>query len=91
MSRYLVTGAAGFIGHWLVRRLLQGGSLVVGVDNLNAAYDPRLKRWRLERLAESSRFRFHATDVTDGGALDKLIEWTVVQIQVVEGYFFFLP
>lgn len=69
MTRFLVTGAAGFIGHWLVQRLLQERARVVGVDNLNSAYDPRIKRWRLARLATSSRFQFHATDVTDSRAL----------------------
>ena len=47
MSRYIVTGAAGFIAARVVEMLLEAGHTVVGVDNLNNAYDVRLKEWRL--------------------------------------------
>ena len=43
MSGFLVTGAAGFIGFHVARRLLERGETVVGLDNVNAYYDPRLK------------------------------------------------
>ena len=49
-NRYLVTGCAGFIGSKVTELLLQDGHQVVGVDNVNDAYDPRLKTWRLDRL-----------------------------------------
>ena len=50
MANYLVTGCAGFIGARVSEMLLDEGHGVVGVDNLNDAYDIRLKDWRLKRL-----------------------------------------
>lgn len=61
----LVTGAAGFIGFALARRLLDAGHRVVGVDNLNPYYDVRLKQARLERLAERPGFAFRRLDIAD--------------------------
>jgi UDP-glucuronate 4-epimerase len=61
----LVTGAAGFIGFHVVLRLLQSGHRVVGVDNLNAYYDPRLKAARLDILRNDPRFQFERIDVAD--------------------------
>ena len=54
----LVTGAAGFIGFHLAKRLLADGRDVVGLDNLNDYYDPALKRARLDRLEAQSGFTF---------------------------------
>jgi UDP-glucuronate 4-epimerase len=65
----LVTGAAGFIGFHVCRRLLDAGVAVVGVDNLNAYYDPRLKRARLEILRRAPLMRFFETDLTDAAGL----------------------
>ena len=64
-SPILVTGAAGFIGYHVARRLLQEGHTVVGLDNLNAYYDPALKEARLARLALHSAFRFARLDLAD--------------------------
>jgi UDP-glucuronate 4-epimerase len=61
----LVTGAAGFIGFHVARDLLEGGRDVVGIDNLNAYYDPRLKQARLAELASCDRFRFYKLDLVD--------------------------
>jgi nucleoside-diphosphate-sugar epimerase len=70
MGRYLLTGAAGFIGSRVAELLLERGDTVLGVDNLNDAYDVRLKQWRLDRLLPSDRFHFRRLDITDRAALD---------------------
>lgn len=70
MTTYLVTGAAGFIAARVIELLLGDGHSVIGVDNLNDAYDPRLKHWRLERLERFPAFRFHKLDVSDRAALE---------------------
>lgn len=64
----LVTGAAGFIGFHLARRLLAGGHRVHGADNLNDYYDPRLKQARLEMLLAEPGFSFQRLDIADAGA-----------------------
>lgn len=66
---YLVTGCAGFIASRTVERLLDEGHEVVGIDNLNDAYSPVLKRWRLDRLLAQPNFQFHPIDIADIGQL----------------------
>src|SRR5947208_8150202 len=61
----LVTGAAGFIGFHVARRLLAHGARVVGVDVMNAYYDPRLKQARLEVLSAFPQFRFEKLDLVE--------------------------
>ncbi len=68
----LVTGAAGFIGSHVTRRLLDRGDDVAGVDNLNDYYDPRLKEARLQRLSASERFHFVRADVGDREAMERV-------------------
>jgi len=68
----LVTGCAGFIGWKVSERLLREGHSVIGVDNLNDAYDARLKEWRLAQLEGHSDFLFHRLDITDREALSGL-------------------
>jgi UDP-glucuronate 4-epimerase len=68
----LVTGAAGFIGFHLARRLLADGWTVHGVDNLNGYYDPRLKDARLDELRTSANFRFEKCDLADRAAVAAL-------------------
>ena len=74
MNKVLVTGAAGFIGYFVSRRLLDRGDEVVGIDNLNDYYDPSLKRARLEQLSESAEFRFVKGDISDSGSVQDLFE-----------------
>jgi UDP-glucuronate 4-epimerase len=67
----LVTGAAGFIGSKVCRLLLDAGHEVVGVDNLNSAYDPQLKQWRLRELLPAPQFRFEQLDIADFAATER--------------------
>jgi UDP-glucuronate 4-epimerase len=71
-KRILVTGAAGFIGAHVVRRLLEDGFEVVGVDNLNNYYDPRLKDARLRKLCIGPRFWFFPLDLADKERVESL-------------------
>ena len=71
----LVTGAAGFIGAAVALRLLESGERVIGLDNLNAYYDPALKRARLARLeAAGGNWSFHQLDLENGAAIADLFE-----------------
>ncbi len=82
MTRFLLTGAAGFIGSHVAITLLERGDEVVGIDNLNDYYDPTLKDARLARLTGRAGFSFQKLDVADrpgmealfgGGRFDKVI------------------
>ncbi|MDR3299342.1 MAG: NAD-dependent epimerase [Candidatus Accumulibacter sp.] len=66
--KVLVTGAAGFIGMYVARLLLERGDEVIGIDNLNDYYDPQLKLARLENLATYSGFSFRRVDIADTAA-----------------------
>ncbi len=68
----LVTGAAGFIGYHVARRLLENGKQVVGLDNLNAYYDPKLKDARLAELAKLKGFEFVRLDLADRAEMARL-------------------
>jgi UDP-glucuronate 4-epimerase len=80
--KLLVTGVAGFIGMHVAQRLLERGDEVVGIDNLNDYYDPRLKHARLAQLTRHRGFRFDKLDVADqpamaalfaGGAFERVV------------------
>ena len=70
--KYLVTGCAGFIGWKVTEFLLEMGHTVVGIDNLNAAYDTQVKQWRLQQLEGTPNFQFHRADICDRTGLQKL-------------------
>ena len=71
-KRVLVTGAAGFIGFHLAKRLLEEGYDVVGLDNVNSYYDVRLKQARLAELADSKAFTFVKMDLSEKDSLNDL-------------------
>lgn len=72
MNRYLVTGAAGFIGATVAQALLEAGCEVVGVDDLNDYHDVGLKQYRLNPLLDQSRFSFVQGDLSDSQIVDLL-------------------
>ena len=70
-KKILVTGAAGFIGFHLCQSLLEDDYLVLGIDNLNDYYDPRIKKDRLSQLNTNKNFQFDKIDLTDRNSLSK--------------------
>jgi len=70
--KFLVTGAAGFIGNFVVERLCSEGHEVIGLDNLNDYYDPALKLARLERIKHLQSFSFVKMDLADREGIAKL-------------------
>lgn len=72
--KYLVTGAAGFIGMHTAKRLLEQGHDVVGLDNLNDYYDVRLKDYRLEQLTPYENFTFVKLDLSERDAMAELFK-----------------
>lgn len=72
--KYLVTGAAGFIGNFVSERLCKEGHTVVGLDNLNDYYDPALKLARLDRIKHFANFNFVKMDISDRIDIAKLFK-----------------
>jgi len=70
----VVTGAAGFIGSHVSKALLARGEAVVGIDDLNAYYDPALKQARLDQLTGQPGFSFHKLDIADHAAVAALFQ-----------------
>ena len=70
MANYLVTGAAGFIGARTSHILLEQGHTVVGIDNVNDAYDPRMKEYRLKKLMAVPGFKFHRHDISEKSCIE---------------------
>ena len=73
-NNVLVTGAAGFIGYHLSKRLLENGCSVTGIDNLNSYYDVSLKEARLEKLKSFEKFSFFKEDISNKEAMEKVFE-----------------
>lgn len=72
--KYLVTGAAGFIGNFVAERLCNEGHDVIGLDNLNDYYDPNLKIARLKRIEHLENFTFIKMDIADRDGIANLFE-----------------
>lgn len=72
--KILITGAAGFIGFHLSKKLLDDSYQIIGIDNLNDYYDPSLKQSRLEILGKYNNFNFHKVDLKDKAEVDKIFE-----------------
>jgi len=68
----LLTGVAGFIASKVAEFLLDDGHSVVGLDNMNHAYDVRLKEWRLARLQRYPNFTFHRVDISHYPSLQEI-------------------
>src|SRR5687767_9358110 len=76
MGNYLVTGAAGFIGARTAEFLIKDGHTVVGIDNMNDAYDPRMKEYRLQKMQAIPGFTFHKLDISDKSIIDQFKDET---------------
>lgn len=72
--KILVTGAAGFIGFHVARRLLERGEIVAGLDNMNSYYDPALKFARLNILKQHANFSFQELDIANRVAMENLFQ-----------------
>jgi UDP-glucuronate 4-epimerase len=72
--KFLITGAAGFIGFHTSQYLLDRGDTVIGVDNINDYYDPSLKEARLSQLKDNDRFTFYKIDIIDKDAVNTIFE-----------------
>ncbi len=77
---FLVTGGAGFIGSYLVERLLAEGNRVIGLDNFDNFYDPALKRRNLTRALQNPKFRLVEGDLRDEGILEKVFREEKIEI-----------
>lgn len=74
MSNYIVTGAAGFIGSRVSQLLIEEGHSVIGIDNMNDAYDVRIKEFRLKPLMALERFTFYKKDIADWEEMKAIAE-----------------
>lgn len=79
MARYLLTGVAGFIAARVAEILLAEGHSVVGIDNMNNAYDVRMKEYRLARLLDHPGFTFSKIDISEFEEVQDLVEYEVAQ------------
>ena len=72
MAKYLITGVAGFIASRVAEMLLDEDHAVVGIDNLNTAYDVRMKEYRLGKLQGRQGFQFHHLDISERAEMESL-------------------
>ena len=80
MSAYVLTGVAGFIGSRVAELLLEAGHEVYGVDNMNHAYDIRLKEYRLGKLLKREGFHFQQWDISEKEIIEKLDAWLPAEV-----------
>lgn len=78
----LITGAAGFIGFYLAKRLLEDGCNVIGIDNLNTYYDVNLKKSRLEILETFTQFKFIRVDIAERERLEDIFKQNQIDVVV---------
>lgn len=82
MKTVLVTGCAGFIGWKVSEQLLDKNISVIGIDNLNDYYDPKLKQWRLNTLGDKEGFSFEELDIADFASLKNVFSGSTVDAVV---------
>ena len=80
----LVTGAAGFIGSKIVELLLKRGDNVIAVDDLNDAYDVRLKEWRLDQLKQFENFSFYLADIANRSSIESSFDEIIAKHGQIE-------
>ena len=74
MKTYIVTGCAGMIGWRVTELLISNGANVLGIDDLNQAYDNRIKIWRLSQLKKHPGFEFYESDITQLETLNSIFD-----------------
>ena len=74
INKVIVTGSAGFIGFSLCKKLLERGDNIIGIDNHNDYYDPKLKNERLERLTKYSNYKHYKVDLSNRQSLDEIFK-----------------
>ena len=71
-NKIIVTGSAGFIGSSLCIKLLERGDSIIGIDNHNDYYDPKIKDARIERLIKYPNYKHYREDIGNQSSLDKI-------------------
>ena len=74
IKKHIITGSAGFIGYSLCIKLLERGESIVGIDNHNDYYDPKIKEARFKKLNDYSNYQHHRVDLSDKNSLDKIFQ-----------------
>ncbi len=82
---YLITGVAGFIGMHFAKKMLEEGNKVIGVDNLNKYYDPKLKKSRLKILVKYKNFKFIKADLKSSNSYKKIKKFNISHIVHLAG------